>query len=88
MLKIQDIIRDRKQVKSSKITLKWQDRAYQMWQEFGLPRTDLGNLFRFFKLNYDKYPGLVEQCYTFTVDYEGNVPKLKLFYWKFSQLKK
>ena len=66
---------------------KWQDRAYQIWKAFALTRKELPNLFRFFKFNYDKYPGQIEQAYSFTFDYEGNVPKLKLFFWKFNQLK-
>jgi len=71
----------------TKITLMWQDRAYQIFKALNLPRTDLPNLFRFFKFNYDKHPGLIEAAYSFVSDYEGDTPKLKLFYWKFNQLK-
>ena len=87
MLNIQSILQSKDFKPQTKITFKWQDRAYQIWKAFNLTRRDLPNLFRFFKINYDRYPGLVEQAYSFTADYEGNVPKLKLFYWKFNSLK-
>lgn len=71
MLNLQTILQTKDFKPQTKITFKWQDRAYQVWKSF-----------------YDKYPGQIEQAYSFTFDYEGNVPKLKLFYWKFNQLKK
>ena len=73
--------------KNTRITFKWQDRAYQIWKAFNLTRKDLPNLFRFFKYHYEQDLGKIEQSYSFAFDYEGNVPKLKLFYWKFNSLK-
>ena len=86
MLRIQTILQ-KKEFKSQTKLNQWQDRAYQIWKAFNLTRKDLPNLFRFFKNHYEKYPGLIEQAYSFTADYEGNIPKLKLFYWKFNSLK-
>ena len=74
-------------IKNTRITFKWQDRAYQVWKAFNLTRKDLPNLFKFFKDHYEQDLGMIEQAYSFTSDYEGNVPKLKLFYWKFNSLK-
>ena len=86
MVNLQEILQTKEFKPQTKITFKWQDRAYQIWKAFELSRKDLPNLFRFFKDHYEQDLGMIEQAYTFTVDYEGNVPKLKLFLWKFNQL--
>ena len=87
MLELSKVLQNRQFKPQTTIMYKWQDRAYQVWKSFNLTRPELPNLFRFFKFNYDKHSGLIEQAYSFTADYEGNVPKLKLFYWKFNSLK-
>ncbi len=87
MLNLQEILQTKDFKPQTTITTKWQDRAYQIWKAFDLTRRDLPNLFRFFKTNYDKHPGLIEEAYSFTADYEGNIPKFKLFLWQFQALK-
>ena len=84
---LQTILQNKTFNSQTKILLKWQDRAYQIWKAFNLTRKDLPNLFKFFKNHYEQDPGLIEQAYSFTSDYEGNIPKLKLFYWQFQMLK-
>ena len=66
----------------------WQVKAFELYEKLKLSHKDLPNLFRFFKFNYPKYPQHINNAYSFVSDYEGNTPKLKLFYWKYSQLKK
>ena len=85
MLEIANILQT-KEFKPTKL-LQWQDRAYQIWKAFNLTRKELPNLFRFFKYHYEQDLGKIEQAYSFAFDYEGNVPKLKLFYSKFYSLK-
>ncbi len=87
MIELAHILKDKQFKPQTTIRYKWQDRAFQIWKDFNLTRSELPNLFRFFKFNYDKSPGKIEQAYSFTADYEGQVPKLKLFYWKFNSLK-
>ena len=86
MLNLQEILQ-KKEFKSQTKLNQWQDRAYQVWKAFNLTRKDLPNLFKFFKDHYEQDLGKIEEAYSFTTDYEGNVPKLKLFYWEFQKLK-
>lgn len=65
----------------------WQVKAYAIYEKLGLSHKDLPNLFRFFKFNYMKYPQHIHNAYSFIADYEGDIPKLQLFYWKFNRLK-
>ena len=87
MLEIANILQTKQFKPQTIIIYKWQDRAYQVWKAFNLTRKDLPNLFRFFKDHYEQDLGKIESAYSFAFDYEGNVPKLKLFYWKFNRLR-
>ena len=86
VLNIQTILQT-KDFKPQTKLLKWQDRAYQIWKAFNLSRKELPNLFRFFKYHYEQDLGKIEQAYSYTFDYEGNIPKLKIFYWQFQILR-
>ena len=88
MVTLANILQNKDFKPQTKILLKWQERAYQVWKTLHLNKKELGSLFRFFKYHHEQDLGKIEQAYSFTADYEGCVPKLKLFYWKFYQLKK
>ena len=87
MLEIANILQNKDFTPQTKITKPWQDRAYQVFKAFNLTRKDLPNIFKFFKDHYGQDLGKIEVAYSFAFDYEGNVPKLKLFLWKFNSLK-
>lgn len=87
MQQIGEIIQNRPPQPKTKIRHEWQDKAYNLHLNLKLPKTELPNLFRFFKTNYQTNPGLIDQATSYVSDYVGQVPKLKLFYWQFYKLK-
>jgi hypothetical protein len=66
----------------------WQAFAYKVWKEYSGIKRELPNVVRHFKKYNDKYRGYLDSAYSFCKDYEGPVPKMKLFYWKFWELYK
>ena len=61
----------------------WMAFAFKTWKEYSNESKELPNVIRFFKTYKDKYRPLLDNAYNFCTDYTGNVPKIKLFYWKF-----
>ena len=66
----------------------WQAFAYKVWKDCSGDTKELGNVMRFFKIWNREYRYLLDHAYSFVKDYTGPIPKLKMFYWKFWQLKK
>lgn len=66
----------------------WQAFAYKVWKEYSGNKKELPNIIRHFKIYEKKHRGYLDSAYNFCKDYQGNIPKLKLFYWKFWQLMK
>ena len=88
MLNIANILPISLPQKSKGLHNEWQVQAYQVFESLELTKKDLPNLFRFYKTFWKGYARQISTAYSFAYDYEGNIPKLKLFYWKFNQLKK
>ena len=66
----------------------WQAFAYKTWKDYSNDPKELPKLIRFFKLNVEAHRPYLDAAYNFCIDYTGPIPKLRLFYWKFWQLKK
>jgi len=65
----------------------WQAFAYKIWIEYSGVKRELPNLMRFFKQHLTDRP-ILDLAYNFCIDYTGNIPKLRLFYWEFWRLKR
>ena len=66
----------------------WMAFAYKTWKDYSGNKKELPNTIRFFKKYQATYRAYLDIAYSFCTDYEGNIPKLKLFYWKFWELMK
>ena len=66
----------------------WQAFAYKVWKEYDGDPGTLKNVMRFFKTWNMSSRSLLDHAYSFCKDYTGKIPKIKMFYWKFWQLKK
>lgn len=71
-----------KEQKPRHLIHEWQAFAYKVWKDYcGLPK-ELPNMIRFHKQHQSKR-NLLNDAYNFCVDYQGKVPRYKLFYWHF-----
>jgi len=66
----------------------WQAFAYKIWKDYSNNKKDLPRVIQLVKRYNENYRGYLDSAYNFCKDYQGPVPKIKLFYWKFWQLKK
>ena len=66
----------------------WMAFAFKVWKEYSNNPKELPNVIRFFKTYKDNYRPLLDSAYNFCIDYTGQIPKIKLFYWKFWDLYK
>lgn len=82
---ILDIKRFQKKPKGGIVT-EWQALAMKVAQGLGCNQQELNDLMTHFKRNHKVHLRFLETAYNFTIDYEGRVPKIKLFYWKFFDL--
>lgn len=84
------VLKKKKIIAESKTALKheWQAFAYKIWIDYSGDKKDLPKLMRFVKMHNEKYRRFIDDAYNFCTDYQGAIPKLTLFYWKFWQLKK
>lgn len=93
MASIQDILNQRLQTlqnpsKDHHLKHEWQAFAYKIWMDYSGEKRELPNVIRLVKRHHETDRPMLDRAYNFCKDYTGNVPKLKLFYWKFWQLKK
>lgn len=86
MKKIQDILKDRKPPNKKAIKHEWQAFAYKIWFDLGKDKKHLARVMVLVKKHNKKNRRQLEDAYRFCVDYNGRVPKIMLFYWKYWKL--
>jgi hypothetical protein len=86
---IADILnRDRKPINKKMIKNEWQAFAFKVYKDLGGEKKELARHIRHFKIYEPKCRGYLEKAYQFAIDYQGKIPKLTMFYWKFWRLYK
>lgn len=65
----------------------WMAFAYKVWKEYDNNKKNLPNIIKFFRTYNPTSRNLLDLSYNFCSDYTGQIPKIKLFFWKFWQLK-
>lgn len=91
MENIQAILKNKKFTKSPSqrhLAHEWQAFAYKTWRDYSGDPKELKNVMKLFSRYQATHRNFLDTAYNFCTDYMGPVPKLKLFYWKFWQLKK
>lgn len=89
MQKISEALRSRKfEAKPHALKHEWQAFAYKIWKDYSGDKKELPRVIKLVKMYNEGYRSLLDGAYNFCKDYQGPVPKIKLFYWKFWQLKK
>lgn len=66
----------------------WQAFAYKIWADYSGDPKELPQVMKFVKMHNDRNRAQLNDAYGFCKDYQGKIPKIKLFFWKFWQLKK
>lgn len=85
---IAELVNRKREVKKGIIKNEWQAFAYKVHITLGGEKKDLARTIRHFKTYEPKCRMFLERAYQFSVDYQGGIPKMTLFYWKFWRLYK
>jgi len=89
MMSMAELLGERRfEPKKNALKHEWQAFAFKVWKEYSGDKKELPNLVRHFRIYNEKHRKYLNSAYEFCKDYEGNVPKLRLFYWKFWRLYK
>jgi hypothetical protein len=89
MKDLKDILKSKKFLpKKHGLKHEWQAFAYKTWKDYSGNPKELPNVIRHFKRYNETHRHILDAAYNFCVDYEGRVPKIKLFYWKFWEIYK
>ena len=85
---IAELVNRPREVKKGIIKNEWQAFAYKVHLTLDGEKKDLARTIRHFKTYEPKCRIYLERAYQFCIDYQGNIPKMTLFYWKFWRLYK